>query len=128
VNERSEIDRLIQAGGPVDASELLRPRRFAGTIELSIVDAGQGIGEIGFLLLPEMWGQGLAAEAARLLCDHAFSDLGLQRVQATCSPENVRSVRVLEKIGMKREGILRGYRVQRGVRVDKLLFVKRVEQ
>jgi RimJ/RimL family protein N-acetyltransferase len=68
-----------------------------------------GVGELGYLIAPAHWGRGYAPEAARKLADLAFSRLGAHRVQATCWVKNPRSARVLEKIGMRREGRLRGY-------------------
>ena len=64
-------------------------------------------GEIWYLLRPESWGQGLVTEAARALVDHGFGPLALHRVWASCLPENPASARVLEKLGFRREGLLR---------------------
>jgi len=48
-------------------------------------------------------------EAVGLVCDFAFDTLRLHRIEAACIPDNVRSVRVLEKAGFQREGLLRAY-------------------
>jgi len=53
------------------------------------------------------WGRGIATEAARLVLRYAFEHYGLNRVEATCMPENAGSRRVLEKLGMEHEGRLR---------------------
>ncbi|MEO2219574.1 GNAT family protein [Chromobacterium vaccinii] len=42
------------------------------------------------------------------------SHIGLARIQATVLPENTRSIRVLERVGFQREGLLRSYRMVRG--------------
>jgi [ribosomal protein S5]-alanine N-acetyltransferase len=63
-------------------------------------------GEIWYLVQPESWGRGVATEAARRLLDLGFGELGLHRLWATCLPENPASARVLEKIGMRKEGFL----------------------
>lgn len=55
------------------------------------------------------WGRGLATEAIRLLCDIAFYDLGLRRVQAGAYGENMGSVKAFEKAGFRVEGVLRDY-------------------
>jgi len=62
--------------------------------------------DVGFALLPEFWGQGYAAEAAAANLDEA-RQLGLGTVLAIVQPENTGSVRVLEKIGMRRSGSVR---------------------
>ena len=68
--------------------------------------------EIGFVLNREYWQQGYATEAASAVVAWAFSDDSILRVWATCDAENLASARVLEKIGMTREAILRRYKVR----------------
>ena len=63
--------------------------------------------EIYFKLFPEHWGKGYATEIARRIFQFAFGDLSLHRIEAGVATGNVRSIRVLEKLGMTREGIRR---------------------
>ena len=63
--------------------------------------------EIGWVVHPRYHGQGYATEAALALLRYGFESLGLHRVIATCQPENVASDRVMEKIGLRREGHFR---------------------
>ncbi len=65
--------------------------------------------ELGYWLGRPYWGQGYTSEAARRVTAFCFDVLGLHRVQATCFIGNLASARVMEKAGMRREGILRGY-------------------
>ena len=60
-------------------------------------------GEIGFIVHPSHHGHGYATEAARPLLAFAFETLGLHRVVGRAEPRNVGSIRVLEKLGMRRE-------------------------
>ncbi|MBM3318775.1 MAG: GNAT family N-acetyltransferase, partial [Candidatus Eisenbacteria bacterium] len=60
--------------------------------------------EIGFLLARPYWGMGLAAEGARAGLRFGFRDLGLQEIIALAHPENARSRRVIEKLGMTLTG------------------------
>ena len=53
--------------------------------------------ELGFVLHPDFWGQGLVTEAATALLSCGISDLGLTRIWATCDARNGASVRVLQK-------------------------------
>ena len=76
-----------------------------GGCGLDIHPHAQGV--IGYCLHPGFWGQGYAAEAARALCGVGLRTLGLHRIFATCRPENLASARVMEKVGMTREGLLR---------------------
>jgi [ribosomal protein S5]-alanine N-acetyltransferase len=63
--------------------------------------------EIGWVFHPAYHGKGYATEAARALLKYAFEVLDCHRVIATCQPENPASFRVMEKIGMRREGHFR---------------------
>ncbi len=60
--------------------------------------------ELGYRLAKAYWGRGYATEAARAWLAHGFETLGLKRIVAVTHPEHVASQRVLEKIGMRREG------------------------
>jgi ribosomal-protein-alanine N-acetyltransferase len=59
--------------------------------------------EIGYDFLSSYWNRGLATEAAGAVRDFAFEQLGLERVVSLIRPDNLASMRVAEKIGMKRE-------------------------
>jgi [ribosomal protein S5]-alanine N-acetyltransferase len=63
--------------------------------------------EIGWVVHPRYQGQGYATEAAAALLRYGFESLSVHRVIATCQPENTPSWRVMEKLGMQREGHLR---------------------
>jgi RimJ/RimL family protein N-acetyltransferase len=65
---------------------------------------GSEQGEIWYLVRPDHWGRGIAAESARSLLRIGFSEMNLHRMFATCLPENPASARVLENIGMRKEG------------------------
>jgi RimJ/RimL family protein N-acetyltransferase len=63
--------------------------------------------EIGYVLARPHWGKGLVAEAARAVTNWLLQQPDVYRVFATCDVENPASARVMEKVGMVREGILR---------------------
>jgi RimJ/RimL family protein N-acetyltransferase len=65
---------------------------------------GSEQGEIWYLVRPDHWGRGIAQLAVGQLLRIGFCELNLHRMFATCLPENPASSRVLEKIGMRREG------------------------
>lgn len=76
---------------------------FAGWAAIGgLTDAGET--EIGWYLRSDQWGRGYATEATALLLIHAFGELSRTRVIATADPENLASIRVLEKSGMRIEG------------------------
>lgn len=63
--------------------------------------------EIGFFFNPEYQGKGLAKEAASALIDWAYNEIGIRRLTARCDLLNIRSQKLLERLGMRREGILK---------------------
>jgi RimJ/RimL family protein N-acetyltransferase len=78
--------------------------------------------DIGYELAPDYWGQGYATEAARAVVRFGFSELRVHRIWADCVADNVGSTRVLEKIGMRREGHLRENQYYKGRWWDTLLY------
>ena len=78
--------------------------------------------ELGYWIGRVHWGRGFATEAVRALVDHAFDDLGLERVFAQHFSWNAASGRVLAKAGLKREGLLRGHVQKDGRAVDNVLY------
>lgn len=60
--------------------------------------------EIGWVFNPKYYNKGYASEAARSILKYAFEEMKLHRIIATCQPQNPPSYRVMEKIGMRREG------------------------
>lgn len=62
--------------------------------------------DIGYAFLPQYWGQGFAFEAASGVLAHAKNDIGLTRLVATVRPDNVSSIRLLEKLGLRFERAL----------------------
>ena len=74
---------------------------------IEIRNAANGAGDVGYVLGRPHWGHGFATEATRALLGFGFGSLALHRIWATCDVRNDASARVLEKIGMRREGHLR---------------------
>lgn len=81
-------------------------------------------GELGYVLNSACWGRGYATVVAGFLLELGFGALELQRIEATCAPENAASRRVLEKSGFSYEGLLRGHKRTATGRRDSLLFAK----
>ncbi len=65
------------------------------------------VGELGYFVLERLRGRGIASAAASLLVRRALTEEGYVRVQATVEPWNVASQRVLERAGLRREGLMR---------------------
>jgi RimJ/RimL family protein N-acetyltransferase len=85
------------------AAEFIGDRSFIGYIGLAVPSfeaAFTPCVEIGWRLAAEHWGRGLATEGARAVVNHAFRDLGLNELVSFTVPANLRSRRVMEKLGM----------------------------
>ncbi len=63
--------------------------------------------EIGWVFNPKFYNKGFATEAASAILKHGFDTMNLHRIIATCQPENPPSYRIMEKIGMRREGFFK---------------------
>jgi RimJ/RimL family protein N-acetyltransferase len=63
--------------------------------------------DVGFAFLPQFWLQGYAVESAAAVLEHGRQVLGIDRIVAITAPDNHGSIRVLEKIGLKFEGLIR---------------------
>ena len=81
-----------------------------GTVSLELSD---GMGQpgmpartealLGYIVDPDHSGRGYASEAVEAVVDHSFRTLGVRRITAGCFADNAASVRILEKVGMRRE-------------------------
>lgn len=88
--------------------------RLLGTIGFHTVSSVNASAEMAYDLSPAAWGLGIATAACASLLKWGHGQVGLARIQATVLPENTRSIRVLERVGFQREGLLRSYRKVRG--------------
>ncbi len=77
-----------------------------GGINLSI-DKRPQIAEMGYSIARRHWGNGYATEAARAVVDWTFETFCVAKVSSEANVDNKRSWRVMERIGMTREGVLR---------------------
>lgn len=89
-------------------------------IRMASVDAREA--DIGYELDPDHWGQSYATEAATAMVHLGFTELKVHRIWSYCVADNVGSVRVLEKLGMRQEGHLRENQYYKGRWWDTLYF------
>lgn len=99
-------------------------RRWIGSIELRWLNPG--IGEIGFFIHHNQWGKGFATEAASAVVRWAFAKGKAHRLQGSCWTKNAASIRVMKKLGFRKEGILRGYAKVVKQLQDDILFGKTI--
>ncbi|MBQ8696094.1 MAG: GNAT family N-acetyltransferase [Clostridia bacterium] len=81
--------------------------RMIGTCGFARIDEANRCAELGYVLHRDFWGRGYAAEAARAVISVGFNTLDLKRIEARYMIDNFASARVMEKLGMRYEGIKR---------------------
>jgi RimJ/RimL family protein N-acetyltransferase len=113
-----------QAERPRSAWELAVIRRedqaLIGACTLTLLAAGEA--DLGYMLLRNVWGQGLATELASALIGAGFHQLKLRRISSTVDVRNRASIRVLEKAGLRWDATYRRLRKVRGEWRDCHLF------
>ena len=90
--------------------------------EVTLLIGEHQVGELGCGVVPAAQGRGLATEALALLAGWALDSLGIGRLQVFVSPENPAALRFVEKVGFRREGLLRDYWVEGGTRLDAVVL------
>ena len=96
--------------------------RLIGACGITVSSARTRCAWVGYCFHRDFWGQGYATEAARAVVGFGFEALGLHRIFSTCDTENLASARVLEKVGMRREGHVREDALVRGRWRDSYLY------
>jgi len=79
---------------------------YLGRVGVRRSESDPRLGELWFVVSPAEQGKGYVTEAARALIGHAFAEVGMHRIYGDCDPRNPASARVMEKLGMRREGHL----------------------
>lgn len=95
---------------PVEDLWVIRKKEsgeFVGEIGLKLSSEKYRKGEVHYSLHPDQWGNGYATEALKMVINFGFSHLKLHRLEAGVAVDNLRSVSVLERVGMQREGLCR---------------------
>lgn len=113
------LQERYAVGDYYDFAVVLRETgRFIGTAGFTSFDLPNRSAEIGYVISPFYQGQGYATEAVRAILSFGFEHCGLSRISAVCMKENRASLRVMEKCGLKREGLLRSAVYAKGAMQD----------
>ncbi len=87
----------------------LKNDEMIGSVGITIISECDFKGELGYKIGSHWWNQGYSSEAARAVIDYMFRNTDIERIGSFCSVENFASRRVMEKIDMRYEGLLRHY-------------------
>ena len=118
----SQLDQMARKSAFYWAMERAADGAFVGCCDLSEIDRRHHRAEVGFIVGREHWGDGYTLEAMQAVLSHAAQSLRLRRLTARTHLGNVRSVKLLERLGFEEEGLLRGYVDRDGERRDCQLF------
>jgi [ribosomal protein S5]-alanine N-acetyltransferase len=106
-----------------DMAVTVRPEAIViGSVSLELLHLEIREWEIGWYIHAGYWGQGYATEAARAMLEYGFKELRAHRVVAFCHVLNAQSVRVMQKLGMQRDGVLREARRWNGAWSDEYVY------
>src|SRR5690606_4544052 len=84
--------------------ELIENKTFIGLISLNLGKPKYRIAEVWYKFHSDFWNKGYATESLNEILTFGFKELKLHRIEAGCAVENIGSIRVLEKVGMTKEG------------------------
>ncbi|TCD12896.1 N-acetyltransferase [Pedobacter frigidisoli] len=99
-------------------------KEFLGAIGLNNMTQIYQKAEIGFWLLPNYWASGIIVEAAKSVCDYAFSQLKLNRIEAFVESANENSKKVLSKLSFNHEGTMNNCEIKNNQFVSLAIYAK----
>ena len=110
-----QLQEQYRAGDFYDWGVVLKSNeKMIGTCGFTSFDIQNNRGEIGYVLNPDYCGSGYATEAVNEVMSFGFNKLNLNRIEAKYMIGNDRSRKLMERCGMKFEGVLRGYILTKG--------------
>jgi RimJ/RimL family protein N-acetyltransferase len=117
--EEGRVDRSREGFAVVDTDD----GSFLGIAVAVRLDEEAGEAELGYVVAPHARGRGVASSALRLLTEWGF-ERGLQRLELRISTDNEASMRVAERCGYLREGLLRSLHFKAGKRLDMVVYAR----
>ena len=106
---------------------LLKDNTFIGELGKRVSTPKFNKGEIHYSLIPEFCNKGYATDAVQAILKHGFETLNLHRIEAGVTSQNLKSIKLLEKVGMTREGMHRKILLIRGQWIDNFSYAILVE-
>lgn len=106
--QQAQLDALQSPRTRYRLAVTIRPQdQMRGRVTLGLINDSIREWEIGWAIHPAEWGKGIATQAARRMLDFGFTELRAHRVVAFSHVHNAASLRVMQKLGMQKEGLLR---------------------
>jgi RimJ/RimL family protein N-acetyltransferase len=129
---RERVAKIVAAAAEGEFVELAIAAndddRLLGTVTLHSFNWRHMHTEVGFWLAPAARGAGVATEATALCVDWAFRDLGMHRVEMTTLTDADRVLALADRLGFRREGVMRERNLERGRRLDIVMYAALQEE
>ncbi|HMY75459.1 MAG TPA: GNAT family protein, partial [Blastocatellia bacterium] len=95
---------------------------YVGAIGVVVYEWHNQMLELGYWLSADQQGKGIITKVVTAMIDHAFNDLGLNRVEIHCADGNLRSRAIPERLGFHQDGVMRQGGLLNGKFVDKVIY------
>ncbi|MBW4628387.1 MAG: GNAT family N-acetyltransferase [Brasilonema octagenarum HA4186-MV1] len=120
---RQAVVEIGDEGGYIAfAIQHIGDAKMIGEVSMNLLPKAQSKGEIGWSLHPSYQGHGYATEAAQVLLTYGFAHRKLHRITSICDTRNTASFRLMERLGMRREGHLRQSQFIKGEWQDEYIY------
>lgn len=116
--QRSFVEKIAYRWAVIYKPE----QRLIGRIGFIHLDEIHSCAEIGYAISSRYWGKGITTEALKEVVKYGYSHMNINRIEGRCNIDNLSSARVMKKVGMKEEGILREKFQIKGEFVDQIQF------
>ncbi len=118
---RAELERFSSGGGAVSWA-ITTPPDDEALGWVTLIDVRPGVAELGYILRRALWGKGYAREAVQAMMHEVFSRGLIHRLAADMDPRNRASVKLVERLGFEREGLLRENWLVANERCDSVIY------
>jgi ribosomal-protein-alanine N-acetyltransferase len=119
---QSVIDGYLKGKDSPWGLEHKKEKKLIGIIHLMQLDTYHRKAQIGFVLARDYWNNGYMAETLNKVLEYCFTILSLNRIEALCISDNYAAAKVLSKIGMHKEGLMKKYLYQKENFRDFIMF------
>ncbi len=123
INELNWYDKIFkEQTGLRWVIEELDSKKVIGTCGFLNFEKAHNRIEIGYDLTPKYWGKGVMKEALTCIIHFAFKTMNINKIEAKVEPQNISSIKLLEKLDFYKEGVLRQHEFEKGQYVDLAMF------
>jgi ribosomal-protein-serine acetyltransferase len=124
VDYRAFVEREVASAAANTglAFGIFRNEQLIGAVGFGPFDREARVAEVGYWIDREEEGKGIVSRSVAKLIDHAFSELGMNRIQIRCATANTRSSAIPQRFGFKLEGVQRQHVSRNGILYDYAIY------